>query len=116
MGSFVQARYVHWRTAGKCPIHKNILVVVQLFVKVQYSYLINPFTAPARKISGLKSAHARACKQYISFSCITYTYNTEHFDRNPFRCSCKGVKIALTVSNLALISVVLRVMARQVWQ
>ena len=25
---------------GKYPIHKNTLVVVQLFVKVQYSYLI----------------------------------------------------------------------------
>ena len=36
MGSFVQARYVHWRTVGKCSIHKNTLVVVQLFVKVQY--------------------------------------------------------------------------------
>ena len=40
MGSFVQARYVHWRTVVKCPIHKNTIVVVQLFVKVQYSYLI----------------------------------------------------------------------------
>ena len=29
MGSFVQARYVHWRIVGKCPIHKNTLVVVQ---------------------------------------------------------------------------------------
>ena len=26
----------------------------------------NPFTAPACKISGLKSAHIHACKQYIS--------------------------------------------------
>ena len=40
MGSFVQARYVHWCIVGKCPIHKKNLVVVQLFVKVQYSYLI----------------------------------------------------------------------------
>ena len=40
MGSFVQARYVHWHIVGKCPIHKNTLVVVQLFVKAQYSYLI----------------------------------------------------------------------------
>ena len=23
MGSFVQARYVHWRTVGKCSIHKK---------------------------------------------------------------------------------------------
>ena len=40
MGSFVKARSVHWRIVGKCPIHKNTLVVVQLFVKAQYSYLI----------------------------------------------------------------------------
>ena len=40
MGSFVQATYVHWRTVGKCPIHKNTLVVDKLVVKVQYSYLI----------------------------------------------------------------------------
>ena len=40
VGSFVQAGYVHWRIVGKCPIHENALVVVQLFVKVQYSYLI----------------------------------------------------------------------------
>ena len=38
MGSFVQARSVHWRIVGKCPIHKNTLV--QLFVKAQYSCLI----------------------------------------------------------------------------
>ena len=40
VGSFVQARYVHWRIVGKCPTQKNTLVVVQLFMKVQYSYLI----------------------------------------------------------------------------
>ena len=48
MWSFVQARYVHWRIVGKCPIrivgkcpiHKNTLVVVRLFVKAQYSYFI----------------------------------------------------------------------------
>ena len=43
MWRFVQARYVRWRTVGKCSIHKNTLVVVQLFVKVQYSYLIQFF-------------------------------------------------------------------------
>ena len=39
MRTFVQARYVHWRIAGKRPIHKNTIVVVQLFAKAQYSYL-----------------------------------------------------------------------------
>ena len=28
-------------------------------------FRINPLTAPARKISGLKSAHIHACKQHI---------------------------------------------------
>ena len=36
MGSFVQARYVHCRIVGKCSIHKNTLLVVQLFVKAHY--------------------------------------------------------------------------------
>ena len=40
MGSFLQDRYVHWRTVGKGPIHENTLAVVQLFVKAQYSHLI----------------------------------------------------------------------------
>ena len=54
MGSFVQARYVHWRTVGKRSIHKNTLVVVQLFVKVQYSYLIS-FWSVVRFLSGRTS-------------------------------------------------------------
>ena len=49
MGSFVQARYVHWYT-GALYI-KNSLVVVQLFVKVQYSYLIQ-FWSVVRFLSG----------------------------------------------------------------
>ena len=33
--------------------------------KWNFNYNINPFTAPACKISRLKSAHIHACKQYI---------------------------------------------------
>ena len=43
MGSFVQARYVHWRTVGKCPIHKNTLVCERPVVcegSVFLSYLV----------------------------------------------------------------------------
>ena len=41
---------------------------------------VNPFTVPACKISGLKSAHIHACKQYIWWSCNNSTFSTVHFD------------------------------------
>ena len=53
---------------------------------------INPFTAPACKLSGLKSAHIHAWKWYIWWSCNKSTFNTVHFDRNPFTCSIEGEK------------------------
>ena len=34
------------------------------------------------------------------------TFDTEHFDRNPFTCLCEGGKKALMVSNLALLVLV----------
>ena len=43
MRSFVQARYVHWRIVGECPIHKNTLVVVQLFVKASCEVVLQLF-------------------------------------------------------------------------
>ena len=48
---------------------------------------INPLTAPARKFSGLKSAHRNACKQYAWRACNNSTCNTVHFGRSPFTCS-----------------------------
>ena len=60
---------------------------------------INPFTATACKISGLKSAHIHASKQYIRWSCNKSTLNILHFDRNSFMCSCEGGMKALIVSN-----------------
>ena len=51
VGNLVQDRYVPWRFVGKCPIHKNTLDVVQLFVKVHYSYLIQ-FLSVVRFLSG----------------------------------------------------------------
>ena len=39
---------------------------------------INPFTAPAYKIYGLKEA----CKQYISLSYNTSALSAKHFDKN----------------------------------
>ena len=53
---------------------------------------INPFTAPACKISRQKSAHIHACKQYIWWSYNKSTFNTVQFHRNLFTCSCEGRK------------------------
>ena len=49
--------------------------------------IFNPLTAPACKISGLKSAHIHARKQYICWSCDRSTFNTMHLGGSPFRCS-----------------------------
>ena len=56
---------------------------------------LNPFTAPACKISGLKSAHMHARKQYLWWSYNKFAFNTVHFDRSPFRCSLDGGKKSL---------------------
>ena len=45
---------------------------------------INPFTAPAYKMSGLKSAHTHARKQYIFQSCNKSTFGTLRSGGNPF--------------------------------
>ena len=79
-------------------------------------FCFNPFAAPACKISGLKMAHIHACKQYIWWSCNKSTFNTVHFGRNPLTCSWDEGGKALMVSNLALLLVVFRVMARHAWQ
>ena len=55
-------------------------------------WLYNPFTAPACKISALKSARVHACKQYIWWSCNKSTFHTVHFDRISFTCSCEVVE------------------------
>ena len=76
----------------------------------------NPFTAPACKISGLKSAHIHACKQYVSWSCNKSTFSIVRFDRSPFTCSWKGGKKAVMASDLALLLVFFRVTVWQAWQ
>ena len=76
----------------------------------------NPFTAPAWKMSALKSVHIHACRQYIWWSYNKSSFDTVHFDRNHFTCSCKGEKKALMISDLALLLVAFRVTARQAWQ
>ena len=45
----------------------------------------NPFTAPACKISGLKSAHIHTSRHYIWWSCNKSAFSTVHFGRNPFK-------------------------------
>ena len=56
------------------------------------SSYINPFTATACKISGLKRAHIHSCKQYSWWSCNKSTFSTVLFDRSPFTCPCEGEK------------------------
>ena len=51
---------------------------------------INPITASACKISGLKNAHIHACTQCTWWSYNKSTFNTAGFHRNPFMCSCEG--------------------------
>ena len=53
---------------------------------------VNPFTASACKISGLKGTYIHACKQSIWWYYNKSTFNTVHFDRNPFKCSSEGGK------------------------
>ena len=52
----------------------------------------NPFISPACKISGLKSAHTHACKQYVWRSYNKPTVNTVQSDRRPFTRSCQAEK------------------------
>ena len=66
MRNFVQARYVHWRIVGKCPIHKKKLVVVQFFVKAQYSYLFS-FGSVVRFLSGRISFPALLSTEFNRF-------------------------------------------------
>ena len=49
---------------------------------------VNPFTAPAGKISRLKDA--RTCLQTVYFLVLWHFYfNAMRFDENPFKCQCK---------------------------
>ena len=67
MRSFVQARYVHWRIVGKCPIHKNTFVVVQLFVTAQYIPILFSFWSVVRFLSGRISFPALLSREFNHF-------------------------------------------------
>ena len=79
-------------------------------------YSINPFSATACKISGLKSAHILASKQDIWWSCSQSTFNAVHFVQNPPTCSRKGGKKSRNGFKFGTLLVVFRVTARQAWQ
>ena len=52
---------------------------------------LNPFTAPACKMSGLKvDGHPR--KQSVFWLYVTSTLNAMRFDENPFTCRCEKEK------------------------
>ena len=66
-------------------IEKCVVCVYRLV-----SVCFNPFTAPACNISRLKCAHIHASKHVLWWYYNKSTFNTMHFDRNPFACSSKG--------------------------
>ena len=52
--------------------------------------VINPFTSPACKISGLKDVRIEAPSNiYIFRSYNPPTFNATRFEENPFTCHCK---------------------------
>ena len=75
---------------------------------------INPFTAPACKTSGLKSAHIHASIQYIWWPCNKSALNTVNFDRILMLRRRGGN--ARMISNLALLLVIFRITERQARQ
>ena len=87
--------YFHWQQKQKGFI-QMLLCVVYLcedyfhWHQQEHQGFINPFTSPACKVSGLKSAHIHSSKQYIWWSYNKPTLNTVHFDKNPFLCSNDG--------------------------
>ena len=52
---------------------------------------INPITASACNISGLRIAPTRAWKWYISWSYNNSTFSTVHLNKSPFTCSCESL-------------------------
>ena len=74
------------------------------FVLLQNLLHLNPFTAPASKISGLKRARARL-KNSIFFAPITSTFNAVRRDESPFICQCENEDKGFRVSNFALLLV-----------
>ena len=77
---------------------------------------INPFTAPACKISGLKNANTHACEQYIFMGPVTNPLSVMCILIDfPSRAHAKGEK-ALVISSLALLLDDFRGTTRQAWQ
>ena len=66
-----------------CKLAKTVCINLQWAAQP----VINPFTAPACKISRLKDAHR--CLQCTFRSCNTCTFNAMRYDANPFTCQCK---------------------------
>ena len=69
--------------------------------------IINPFTAPACKISRLKDAWTCLKNRTFSWSYHTSTFNAMRFDDNPFTHQYKKEK-GLRVSNFALLTVIFK--------
>ena len=67
------------------------LVTNKKLCKVIWGIIINPFTAPACTISGLK-VHEHPCKESTSRLYITSTFDAMRLDENPFTYQYKMKK------------------------
>ena len=92
-----------WRKTPESDTGSVVLIKTVLKRKT-----INPVTAPACKLSGLKSAQKHTCKHGIWWTCNNSTFNAVHFDRRPFTCSGEEGEKASMILNLALLLVVFR--------
>ena len=86
------------------------------WVLLDWSSIINPLTAPARKFSWLKSAHIHTCKQHIWWAYNKSIFSTVDFGYKSFHVLVRRRGKALMISNVALLLVVFRVTVRQVRQ
>ena len=75
--------------------------------RVQENSDINPFTAPACTISGLKDA--LTCLQMVSFSgAVTLTFSAMCFDESPFTYQCDKEQKGVRVSNFSVLLVIFK--------
>ena len=84
-----------------CVTHFNLIIITVRLARCCWSrrislgrvkgftgnICINPFTAPACKHSGLKSAHLHAANSLVDGPITNLTFSTVHFNRSHFTCS-----------------------------
>ena len=73
---------------------------------------LTPWLPHPVKLPGCKVHTYTPANSVFDGPVTNLTFNTVHFDRNPFACSCKGDKKALMVWHFTLLLVVFRVSVR----